>query len=121
MDDNSLASLGLIPLVLIVAMVIFEVVAQWKVFEKAGQPGWAALIPVYNLYIFLKIAGKPGWWVLLFFIPLVNFVILIIVMLQVATAFGKGAGFGMGLALLAWLFIPILAFGDATYQESPAV
>ena len=90
----------------------------WKTFVKAGQPGWASIIPIYNIYILLKIVGKPGWWVLLFFVPVVSLVIAIIVSLEVAKAFGKGTGFGVGLALLSPIFYPILGFGDATYQGS---
>lgn len=92
----------------------------WKVFVKAGHPGWAAIIPIYNAYILCKIAGKPGWWILLLLIPLVSIVIVILIMIEVAKNFGKGAGFGVGLALLGFIFFPILAFGDAKYQGPPA-
>lgn len=92
----------------------------WKVFTKAGQPGWACLIPIYNAYILFKMAGKPGWWLLLLILPLVNFVILIIVYIALAERFGKGVGFGIGLALLGVVFFPILAFGDAKYTAPPA-
>jgi len=94
-------------------------VALWRVFEKAGQPGWAAIIPIYNVYILCKIAGKPGWWVLLMFIPVVNIVILLLVKLDLARAFGKTPGFGIGLWLLPILFYPLLAFGDAQYRKPP--
>ncbi len=96
--------------------VVVAIVSLWKIFTKAGQPGWASIIPIYNAYILCKIAGKPGWWVILFLIPLVNFVIAIIVFIGLAQAFGKSAGFGIGLALLGIIFLPILAFGDARYQ-----
>lgn len=102
---------------LVYLSIIFAVLAGfWKVFTKAAQPGWASIIPIYNIYILLKIAGKPGWWLLLFLVPLVNVVIGVIVALDIAKAFGKGTGFGIGLALLSWLFYPILGFGDAVYQ-----
>lgn len=101
----------LIPL----ALLIFVIVAMWKVFIKAGQPGWGVIIPIYNIYLLCKIAGKPGWWVLLLFIPIVNLIIAILVALGVAANFGKGAGFGIGLFFLPFIFYPILAFGDATY------
>jgi hypothetical protein len=102
------------------AIVILVICAFWKVFTKAGHPGWAALIPIYNLYVLCKIAGKPGWWVILLFIPIVQIVIGILVALGVAERFGKGAGFGIGLALLPIIFYPILAFSDAVYS-GPAV
>ena len=98
------------------AVALLIVVSMWKVFTKAGQPGWASLIPIYNAYILLKIAGKPGWWLVLLFIPLVNLVIVIIVCIGVANAFGKGAGFGLGIAFLGFIFMPILAFDSSRYQ-----
>jgi hypothetical protein len=106
---------------LYLAFVVFIFASFWKVFVKAGHPGWASLVPLYNVYILLKIAGKPGWWLLLFFIPVVNFVISIIVSIEVAKAFGKGGGFGVGLALLSFIFYPILGFSDAKYQAAPAL
>ena len=100
------------------AVMLFMIVAMWKVFAKAGQPGWAILIPIFNIYIMCKIAGRPGWWVILFFIPFVNFIITIILCIDIAKAFGKGAGFGIGLLLLPFIFYPVLGFGSATYQGS---
>jgi len=99
-----------------VAVIVFYIVAMWRVFEKAGQPGWAAIVPIYNVYILLKVAGQPGWWLILYLIPLVNIVIEIIVQVSVATKFGKGGGFAVGLIFLPFIFYPILAFGDARYQ-----
>ena len=103
-------------LIISLAIIIFFIAAFWKVFEKAGQAGWKCLIPFYNLYILIKIAGKPGWWFFLFLIPLVNFVIAIIISVDIAQKFGKGTGFGIGLAFLGFIFYPILAFGDARYS-----
>ena len=108
---------ALIQLIIIVLMIA----SLWKVFDKAGQPGWAAIIPIYNCYILLKVASKPGWWLILIFIPLVNIVISFIVCLAVAEKFGKGAGFAIGLFFLAFIFYPILAFGDAQYSAAPNV
>ena len=96
------------------------IVAMWKVFTKAGQPGWASIIPIYNLYIWCKIVGRPWWWILLMLIPFVNFIILIILCIDTAKSFGKGAGFGIGLALLGLIFWPILGFGSAQYQGAAA-
>jgi hypothetical protein len=97
------------------ALAVLYLVSVWKVFEKAGHPGWACLIPIYNVYIVLQIAGKPGWWLLLFLIPGVNIVIDIIVLIEFAKSFGQTAGFGVGLTFLGIVFMPILAFGDAKY------
>jgi Family of unknown function (DUF5684) len=98
------------------AVMILIIAACWKVFAKAGQPGWAAIIPLYNIYVWCKIVGRPGWWVILMLIPFVNFIIAIILSIDLAKSFGKGAGFGIGLALLGLIFWPILGFGSAQYQ-----
>jgi Family of unknown function (DUF5684) len=102
---------------LLVALLL--IIAMWKVFTKARQPGWASIIPIYNLYVWCKIVGRPWWWILLMLIPLVNFIILIILSIDLAKSFGKGAGFGIGLALLGIIFWPILGFGSAQYQGPP--
>jgi len=107
---------GLVELIILIAVIA----GMWKMFVKAGQPGWASIIPIYNTYIFCKIVGKPGWWVVLLFIPFVNIIIAIIIMLELAKVFGKGVGFAVGLILLGFIFIPILGFGDATYQGPKA-
>lgn len=103
-------------LIVYVIVAVFEIAGMWQVFAKAGQPGWAAIIPIYNIYILLKVAGRPGWWLILFLIPFVNFITLLIVALDVAKAFGKSTGFAIGLWLLSFIFIPILGFGSATYR-----
>ena len=101
-----------------IAFAIFVIAAMWKVLVKAGQPGWGALIPFYNTYLFLLVAQRPGWWLVLYFIPFVNLVIQIIVLLDIARNFGKSAGFGIGLFFLSFIFFPILGFGNATYQPA---
>jgi hypothetical protein len=97
------------------AFVVFIIAAMWKVFEKAGQPGWAAIIPIYNVYIMTKIGGKPGWWVILLLIPLVNLIFIIWIYNMVSKSFGKEEGFTIGLLLLGIVFWPILGFGSAKY------
>ena len=97
------------------AFIVLEFVSFWKIFVKAGQPGWAGIIPFYNWWVMLKIVGRPGWWFILFLIPFVNIVILIIVYNDLSKSFGKGAGFTVGMILLGFIFFPILAFGDARY------
>ena len=100
---------------------IIVIVGLWKVYEKADQPGWAAIIPIYNIYVLTKIIGRPGWWVILWFIPIVNIVVSIIVAIDLAKSFGKDAVYGI---LLLWLFsivgFLILGFGDAQYQGPAA-
>jgi hypothetical protein len=109
--------LALIIPLFIFAMItaVIEIVGAWRMFEKAGEPGWAAIIPVYNLLIGIKIAGKPWWYILLLMIPLVNLVVVIIVLDGLSKSFGKGSGFTVGLFFLRWIFIPILGFGQAVY------
>jgi len=97
------------------AFMILVIAACWKIFTKAGQPGWAAIIPIYNWYILCKIVGRPGWWVILLLIPFINFIIGIILCIDLAKSFGKGVGFGIGLILLGVIFFPILGFGSAQY------
>ena len=92
------------------------IVGAWKTFTKAGQPGWGALIPIYNLYLMTQVAKKPGWWTLLMFIPLLNVVIHIIVGVGIADSFGKGAAFGLGLVFLPFVFYPVLGLGEAVYR-----
>jgi Family of unknown function (DUF5684) len=92
------------------------VIPYWVIFTKAGQPGWPALIPIYSTYILLKVVGRPGWWLLLLLIPIVNVVCLIIVMNDLSKSFGHGVGFTLGLIFLSLIFIYILAFGSSTYR-----
>lgn len=102
------------------AILVFLIAAMWKVFTKAGKAGWLILIPIVNVYQLLKIAGRPGWWLILLIIPLVNLIISILVSMDIAKSFGKGAGFGLGLAFLSPIFYPILGFGSATYKGPAA-
>src|SRR2546429_2668070 len=102
------------------AFTILMIAAWWKIFTKAGQTGWACIIPIYNLYVWCKIVGRPWWWILLMLIPFVNFIILIILIIDLGKSFGKGVGFGIGLLLLPIIFFPILGFGSAQYQGPAA-
>lgn len=98
-------------------IIVFMVATMWKIFTKAGEPGWACLVPIYNACVMFKIAGKPMWWILLCLIPIVNIIIAILAAIGLANKFGKGGGFAVGLILLPIIFYPILAFGDAEYQQ----
>ncbi len=88
---------------------------MWKVYTKAGKPGWASLVPIYNIIVLLEIVGKPTWWLVLMLIPVVNVVILFLIYHQLSLSFGKGVGFTVGLIFLSFIFLPILAFGDSKY------
>ncbi len=94
---------------------VIMIAAFWNVFTKAGEKGWKSIIPIYNYIVLMRIIGRPVWWVILLLIPFVNFIVLIIVWLDLAKAFGKGVGFAVGLIFLTFIFLPILGFGSARY------
>jgi Family of unknown function (DUF5684) len=120
-DDLGKAAGGLLAIggtmiLFMMAILVVVVIGFWKVFEKAGQPGWAAIVPIYNGYILLKIAGRPGWWILLFMIPFVNIAIGLMVAIDVAKSFGQSAAFGILLLfLLGGVGYLILGFGNYRY------
>jgi hypothetical protein len=103
-------------LILYLAIIVLLIASIWKVFTKAGQPGWAAIVPIYNFVVMLQVAKKPVWWILLFLIPVVNIVIMIIMFHAISQKFGNGVGFTLGLIFLPFIFFPILAFGDYKYK-----
>ena len=102
------------------AIFVLVVVGLWKVFEKAGEPGWASIIPIYNVIVLLKIVGRPWWWLILAMIPFVGFIIWIMVSMDVAKSFGKGVGYAIGLMILPMICYPLLGFSDAAYQGPAA-
>ena len=115
-----MGAMGFVFIILELAVAVAAIAGLWKVFEKAGQPGWAAIIPIYNAIVLLQIVNKPIWWVFVCFIPCIGFPILAlvfswIVSMEVAKAFGKDFGFGIGLFFLGFVFYPILGFGDAKF------
>jgi len=115
----ALMPMFLIPLIIIALHVsMIRYVALWFVFKKAGEPGWAAIIPVYNILIAVKIAGKPWWYILLLLIPIVNIIIGIMILHGISKSFGKGGWFTVGLIFLRVVFIAILGFGAAQYTGS---
>lgn len=113
---------GIGPVVIGIYIVLLVVIiaAMWKLFEKADKPGWAAIVPIYNGIVMLQIVGRPVWWIILFFIPIVSLIIAILVCLDLARSFGKGAGYALGILFLGIIFLPMLAFGDAEYQGPAA-
>jgi hypothetical protein len=106
-------------LIVTLIIVVLEIAGLWRVFQKAGRPGWAAIIPIYNIYTLVKIAGRSGWWVLLYLIPIVNIIVSIVIALDIAKAFGKSSAFGIiGLWLFGFIGYPMLGFGDASYKTA---
>ena len=110
---------GIVFLLAGLAASIFFIVSMWKVYAKAGRPGWGCLIPIYNLYLLLRMAGMSGWWLLACFVPLLNLVPTFMIPFGVAKNFEKGVGFGVGILLLPIVFYPILAFGEARFVGPP--
>lgn len=113
-----MAAMGAFAFVYFIILVVI-VAGLWKVFEKAGKPGWAAIIPIYNIIILLEIVGKPAWWIILMLIPFVNFIIAIILYHQLSLSFGQGVGMTIMLIILPFIALPILGFGSATYSGPP--
>lgn len=115
-DNDFPTGFFIIWLIVCLAIVAILVAGMWKVFTKAGQPGWAAIIPIYNIYIMTKIGGKPGYWTFLCLIPVVNYIFSIWLYNMISKSFGKDEGFTVGLVLLGIVFWPILGFGSAKYM-----
>jgi len=109
------AGVGVVGGLIYLAVMAFFIYCGWKLFVKAGQPGWAVIVPIYNILIMLKIVGRPAWWIVLMFIPIANLIVAIIVTIDLAKSFGKSTGFGVGLLLLGFIFCPILALGSSKY------
>ena len=119
LQTTSDGSMGAIGMLVWLAICVTVIAGIWRVFTKAGEPGWGVLIPIYNFYLLCKIAQRPGWWLILMFIPIVNLAVAIVLSIDIARHFGKGAGFGVGLAFLGMVFYPILGFGNAEYDSAP--
>ena len=130
---NVFAGAGVGFIILYVALLVFSIICWWLVFRKAGQPGWAILIPVYNLLVMLRVAGKPWWWILFFLVALLAWipilgqilmlgllVVFILIMHGISKSFGQGAGFTVGLVLLNIIFVAILAFGKYKWSAPAA-
>lgn len=111
---------GILFWIIYLGLIALVIAGFWKVFEKAGHPGWAAIVPIYNVYILTKIAGRPWWWLLLLLIPFVNIIVIAVLSIDVAKSFGQSILFGVGLWLLGFIFYPLLGFGKYQYQGPAA-
>ena len=114
--SGALAGIGIGTWIVSIALCVLEIVSMWKIFTKAGKPGWAAIVPIYNIVVLFQIAGMNPWLILLYLVPVANIIVTIMVYVNLAKAFGKGAGYAVGLLFLNSIFIPILAFSSAEYQ-----
>lgn len=108
-----------LPTIISLVLCVFVLVCMWIVFRKAGKPGWAAIVPFYNLYVLFDITWGSGMRFLLLLIPIYNIILGIQTQVRLARAFGKSGGFAAGLVFLPYIFIPLLAFGKETYQGVP--
>jgi len=108
----------LITMLLLVVELIaaaMSIMVMWTIYVRAGQPGWASIVPVYNMVVLMNIAGRPAWWFVLMLIPVVNFIIWFMVCMDLAVAFDRGIPFAAGLFFVPFIFFPIMAFGEKDY------
>ena len=134
-DNQEAAALGALlaliagfGMILVAGIVVVTLIGMWKVFTKAGEPGWAVLIPIYNLIVLLRIVGLPWYWVFAPFvaiIPILGWIAYVVWVVwvhhRISTRFGQGVGFTIGLTLLGPIFWLILGFGSSKYlAEQPA-
>jgi hypothetical protein len=120
-DSSGAVGAGIAALVVLLglAYAVLVIASMWKIFTKAGQKGWAAIVPILNIVVLLKVVHRELWWIILFLIPCVSFVAAFVVYIDLAKAFGKGLGYGLGLIILPFIFFPVLGFGSATYVLQP--
>jgi hypothetical protein len=113
--DTFFATISTSWIIAYLLLVVLYVVAEWKIFTKAGKPGWAVLIPIYNVIVLLEIVGKPWYWIFLLIIPGINFIFIIWVTNLLSKSFGHDIGFTLGLIFFGFIFILILGLGDSRY------
>ena len=118
-DYSSTPAFNPLPTIISLVLCVFVLVCMWIIFRKAGKPGWAAIVPFYNLYVLFDITWGSGMRFLLMLIPFYNIILGIQTQIRLAKAFGKGGGFAAGLIFLPYVFMPLLAFGKGTYQGVP--
>ena len=113
--DSLLATIPAGWIITYLLVVVLYIIAEWKIFTKAGKPGWAVLIPIYNVIVMLEIIGKPWYWIFLFMIPIVNIIFIIWATNLLSKSFGHDVGFTLGLIFLGFIFVMILGLGDSRY------
>jgi ABC-type sulfate transport system permease subunit len=119
--SQSAASAGAIGIIFGIILVPFLIVSlisligMWKVYAKAGKPGWAVIIPIYSAIVLLEIVGKPIWWIFLLLVPCLNIIFAVWIINLLSKSYGQGEGFTVGLLLLPFVFFPVLGFGNYQY------
>lgn len=116
-NNYSLGTISIISLVISCVFLLFIIISTWKLFKKAGKPGWASIVPIYNLVVLIQIAGLPLWYLVLMIIPIANIYALFKICIEIAHKFGKGTGFGVLSVLFPFICVPVLAFGKSTYNN----
>ncbi len=117
-SSEAATGLGIVFWIFYFALIIFMIVVMWKIFVKAGKPGWGCIIPIYNIILQLEIVGRPFWWLFLLLIPYVNIFFAVVIILDMAKVFGKDESlFEAGMLFLPFIFFPILAFDSSEYTE----
>ena len=104
-----------VPMLISLVVCIFLIIVEWKIFTKAGKPGWACIVPIYNMWVLFEIAEGNGAKCFLTLIPFIGWIFAIMATLKLARSFGKSTGFGWGMLILPYIFWPMLAFGNNTY------
>ncbi len=116
-------NLGITELLMILAItlpfIILQTIGYWKLFTKAGKPGWAALVPVYNVIIILQIINKPWWWLLLMIIPFVGLIWAVWSTNLFVKSYGKDVAYTIGFLLLPFIFVPLLGFDKEAKYTFP--
>jgi hypothetical protein len=115
LSSGSSSGISLFMILFYLAVAALILVSKWKIYQKAGQPGWAAIVPIYDFIVLLRIVGRPWWWLFLMFIPFAGIVFAIIVINDLAKSFGKDVGWTLLLLFVSIVGYPMLAFGDAKY------
>ncbi len=114
-SSESIFAVMMIPIIISIILCIVIVAAEWKMYSKAGQPGWAVLIPIYNIIVLMRIIGRHWTRLFVYLIPLYNIIAIIQDIHRLSKSFGKDAGFTVGLIFLGIIFYPILGFGSVKY------
>lgn len=114
-DAQGGGAIGIVVNLIVIALAILVIIGNWKLYEKAGKPGWASIIPIYNVVVLLEIVGRPIWWIILMLIPCVSLIVAIVVVIDLAKSFGKDTLYGLGLVFIPFIFFPMLGFSDARY------
>lgn len=118
-DPATMTMAMLIAFLIMLPLVVFMAFVMWRLFTKAGKPGWASLIPIYNTIVMLEIVGKPWWWIFMFMIPFVNWIFIIMFYYEFAKSYGQDVGFTILLLILPYIGFPIMAFSSNIRYVGP--